>query len=870
MAMGGFKHFIFRFLGGLALILLVHAQDQSGFISIDCGLPANSSYSEETTTGINYISDATFIHTGVSQSISPELKGTKQHQVWNLRSFPQGIRNCYSINITGGIKYLIRATFLYGNYDGKSNFPEFDLYLGANMWDTIKLENASISVIKELIHIPSSSYMHICLANTGRGTPFISAIEFRPLKNTSYVTTSGSLALISRADVGSISNRSYRYPYDVYDRLWLPYNFYQWKDLSTSLTIDSQSHNYYQPPSVVMSTASTPINDSAPMQLYWEGDDPTTQYYIYMHFAEVVKLQPNQSRSFNITINGKPWYGPLVPDYLYTTSVFSTSAMSGGKYVISLFKTESSTLPPIINAFELYSVKDLSQSETAQDDVDAIRKIKSAYGIARDWQGDPCAPKAYTWEGLNCSYNGANPPRITSLDLSSSGLTGEISADISHLLMLQYLDLSNNSLSGLVPDFLVQLPYLRVLNLERNQLTGSVPLQLIERSKNGSLSLSVGENLNLCGSASCKKKNKVVVPIVASVGGLLIVSLIVVALLWGLKRRRTQPIAMEDTESSMPNMSFEAIQRQFTYAELLKMTNNFERILGKGGFGTVFHGYVDGTQVAVKMLSPSSVQGYQQFQSEARTSMGLIYEYMANGDLDAHLSDENSNIALPWKDRMRIAADAAQGLEYLHHGCKPPIIHRDVKCTNILLNENFQAKLADFGLSKIFPTDSGTHVSTVVAGTPGFLDPEYCISNCLTEKSDVYSFGVVLLEIISNRPAIERSEERTHISQWASSMLAKGDIKNIVDPRLPGNFNINSVWKAVEIAMACVALTAARRPTMSQVVAELKECLEIELAQTKEGHEGESADSIEMMSVNLNTELNPLARVLIVVGSTCL
>lgn len=91
-------------------------------------------------------------------------------------------------------------------------------------------------------------------------------------------------------------------------------------------------------------------------------------------------------------------------------------------------------------------------------------------------------------------------------------------------------------------------------------------------------------------------------------------------------------------------------------------------------------------------------------------------------------------------------------------------------------------------------------------------------------------------------------------------MLAKGDIKNIVDPRLPGNFNINSVWKAVEIAMACVALTAARRPTMSQVVAELKECLEIELARTKEGHEGESADSIEMMSVNLNTELNPLAR----------
>ncbi|XP_062155808.1 LRR receptor-like serine/threonine-protein kinase IOS1 [Alnus glutinosa] len=879
----GFKHFIFALLAGLALLLAVHAQDQSGFISIACGLAANSTFTD-ATTGLNYISDAAFIDSGTSKGISPDIKASHQQQVWNLKSFPQGNRNCYSINVTRGTKYLIRGTFLHGNYDGQGNLPQFDLYLGADTWETVKVVNSSISVIKELIHVPSLNYIHVCLVNTGLGTPFISAIELRPLKNTTYVTESGSLALFLRLDVGSTSGIAYRYGYDVYDRVWMPTDnsYFKATDLSTSLPIDSQSHNDYRPPSVVMSTAVTPINGSAPLEFNWDSDAKTTEYYIYIHFAEIVKLEANQSRSFNITLNGKYWYGPLAPNYLSTTSLYSPSALSGAAtYYFSIFKTETSTLPPIMNAIEIYSVKYFLQSETDQGDVDAIAKIKSTYGIKRIWQGDPCAPKGYSWDGLNCSFDANTPPRITFLNLSSSGLTGQISADISNLVMLQYLDLSNNNLTGSVPDFLSQLQYLRVLNLERNQLSGSVPAQLIERSNNGSLSLRVGDNPNLCGSGSCKKKNtsNVVIPIVASVAGLLILSLIVAAIFLGLRRRKPQ-VTMVDTESSInQNPSLESIQRQFTYSELLKITNNFERILGKGGFGTVYRGNIDDTQVAVKMLSPSSIQGFQQFQSEVKllmrvhhrnlttlvgycyegTNMGLIYEYMANGDLEEHLSGEKANI-LSWEDRLRIATDAAQGLEYLHHGCKPPIIHRDVKCTNILLNENFHAKLADFGLSKIFPTDGGTHVSTVVAGTPGYLDPEYYISNWLTEKSDVYSFGVVLLEMITGRPAIERSPERTHISQWVSFMLAEGDIKNIVDPRLRENFNINSAWKAVEIAMACVSPTSAKRPTMSEAVVELKECLATKVTRTKEGHEGESTDSIEIINMNLTTELNPLAR----------
>ncbi|XP_062156019.1 LRR receptor-like serine/threonine-protein kinase IOS1 [Alnus glutinosa] len=883
----GFKHFIFALLAGLALLLVVHAQDQSGFISIACGLPAKSTFKDDTTN-IIYISDAAFIDTGTSKSISPDIKGTFQQQVWNLRSFPQGYRNCYRINVTGGSKYLIGVSFLHGNYDGKGDLPKFDLYLGANTWETVTVEDPSISIWRELIHVPSRNYLHLCLVNIGLGTPFISTILLRPLINASYVTESGSLALYQRFDVGS--NEGYRYPDDVHDRYWAStYNDFSWTNLSTNLIVDSQRHNDYQLPSVVMSTAVTPSNGNAPMEAFqWESDNASTEYYVYMHFAEVVKLEANQSRSFNVTLNGKYWHGPLVPDYLSTNTVFSRSAITGSdNYQFSLVKTEKSTLPPILNAFEIYSVKYFSQSaETDQEDVDAITKIKSTYGIKRIWQGDPCAPKGYSWDGLDCSGDGdstSTPPRITSLNLSSSGLVGEISADISNLVMLKYLDLSNNSLTGLVPHFLSQMIYLRVLNLQRNQLSGSVPAELIVRSENNSLSLSVDDNPNLCRSGSCKKKkSSIVVPIAASLGGLLILSLIIAAILSRLGRRKQQENTKDatvDTESKIQNASLESIQRQFTYTELLKITNNFEMIIGKGGFGTVYRGRINDTQVAVKILSPSSVQGFQQFQSEVKllmrvhhrnlttlvgycyegTNMGLIYEYMANGDLEAHLSGEKAKI-LNWEDRLQIAIDAAQGLEYLHHGCRPPISHRDVKSTNILLNENFHAKLADFGLSKIFPIDGGSHVSTIVAGTPGYLDPEYYISSWLTEKSDVYSFGVVLLEIITSRPAIQKSQEMTHISQWVSLMLAKGDIKSIVDTRLRENFNINSAWKAVEIAMACVSPTSAKRPNMSQVVAELKESLATELACTKEGHEGESTYSIEMINMNLTSELIPFAR----------
>ncbi|KAM1717381.1 hypothetical protein COP2_025516 [Malus domestica] len=881
--MGMLKNLRFVFLCCFSLILLVHAQDdQSGFISLDCGQPSNSSYSE-STTGIDYISDAAFISTGVSKSVAPAYKATHQLQAAYVRSFPRGVKNCYKVNITKNTKYLIRAAFLYGNYDGLNKLPKFDLVIGASYWDSVAFTDASLSTIKEVVHIPTLDYINVCLLNKGTGDPFISSLELRPLKNTTYLTPTGSLALSFRLDVGSTVNQTYRYPYDALDRIWQPFNFNKWTQLATSLTVDAQSHNDYHVPSIVMRSASTPLDPSDTMDFNWNAPDTSTQYYIFIHFAEFQLLKANQSRSFNITLNGDHWFGPFAPAYLSTITMFSPSALTGGNYSFSLVQTENSTLPPILNAMEVYTLIDLSQSETDTDDVSAIANIKSTYGVDKDWQGDPCTPEGYMWEGLNCTFNGS--PRIISLELSSSGLTGEITSYIFDLAMLQSLDLSNNSLTGSIPEFLSKMPNLKVLNLGRNKLNGSVPADLIERSKSGSLSLSVGENAGLCAENSCKKeetekKKNIIVPIGAAIGGFFILVVLVVAIFMWLKRGRKQVVTAVSHQPNNQVDSFESKKRQFTYLDVLQITNNFQTIIGRGGFGKVYHGLVDDTQVAVKMLSPTSGQGYQQFQAEVKllirvhhrnltslvgycnegTNMALIYEFMANGNLDSHLLGENNNAnVLTWEGRLQIATDAAQGLEYLHNGCKPPIVHRDVKTTNILLAENFQAKLADFGLSRIFPTDGRTHMSTAVAGTPGYLDPEYHTTGWLNEKSDVYSFGVVLLEIITGRPAISRTQEKVHVSQWVSSMLAMGDIKTILDPRLRGDYEINSAWKAVELAMNCVSDTSNKRANMSEVVRGLKDCLEAELARTNVNRVTESTDSV-IYSMNVTTELSPLAR----------
>ncbi|XLS70186.1 hypothetical protein HN51_027051 [Arachis hypogaea] len=626
-------------------------------------------------------------------------------------------------------------------------------------------------------------------------------------------TVQGQDQSVMRRDVMLV----YRYKDDPYDRIWEPYWDDRWTQLSSGLSNDGLNLNSFKPPAVVMETAATPKNATDSLDFQWEDDytdnnETQHQYYFYLYFAELRKLGANQTSSFNITLNDSPWARmELVYGITYTRC--NLNPWFGHKnYHISLFRTESSSLPPIINALEIYLVKDFSsQLETQKDD------------------------------------------GILLLNLSSSGLTGHIAADISKLTMLKSLDLSDNELSGTIPSFLAQLQSLEYLNLANNNLTGSVSNELLQKQSDGLLSLSVGQNPNLCASTSCisqsndtrKKENNAVIAVVTSIAGILLLLVIIAAVI--IFRQRKQYAAARNSilgkpRSSIKGSELESKQRQYSFNEVVKMTNNFDRILGRGGFGTVYHGFIEDIQVAVKMLSLSSVHGYQQFVAEARKN--------------------NRGTSLNWEDRLQIALDAAQGLEYLHNGCKPPIIHIDVKCTNILLNENFHAKLADFGLSKCFVTDGDTHVSTIVAGTPGYLDPEYTTSNRLTEKSDVYSFGVVLLRIITGQAVIIVREDMIHhISQRVNSMVAEGDITKVVDSRLQGDFDSNSAWRAVEIAMASVSTISMERPYMSDIVKELKECLAAELAREHNSCDLQNKDLFGQVSLNLiSTDITPLAR----------
>ncbi|XVE88769.1 hypothetical protein DITRI_Ditri19aG0095500 [Diplodiscus trichospermus] len=832
-----FRHLLLALLHSF----LIHAQDQPGFINIDCGLPENSSYPENETS-LTYISDAAFIDTGISMSISSEF-GTDN--LWqplkHVRSFPQGIRNCYSIEVSKGNKYLIRASFMYGNYDSQRKVPEFELHLGANLWETMKLSDASTWRIAEIIHVPLSSFLSVCLVNTGFGTPFISAIELRRLRNTIYEIQSGSLQLYWRPDFASSTDQIFRYKIDEYDRPWWPYTGKNWSQLNSSLSIDSKN-NDFKPPSVVMQTAAQQKINSTPLSLYLQTIDQTDKFYPYMYFAEVEKLKTDEFREFNISLNGQHWSGPHSPAYLEATTVYKTTPITGEvEYEFLIYKAQNSSLPPIINALEVYKVNELPQLETNQDDVDAIKNIKSTYKIKRNWQGDPCAPEAYLWDGLNCSYN--DSPRIISLNLSSSGLTGNIPLYISNLSMLQLLDLSNNSLVGEVPSFLSKLPFLRVLNLKKNKLIGSVPDELILRLKDGSLILSVGGNPDICSSISCDNKNtKLVASVAASVAAsfFLITAL---AVFWYLKKT--------------------------------KATRNFESILGKGKRGTVYLGYLDNIPVAVKMLSSSSVQSYKHFQEEVKLLLGLqhrnlinlvgycnegglIYEYMDNGSLKELLSDSSRNF-LNWERRLQVALDAAQGLEYLHNYCKPNIVHGNVKSSNILINDEVQVKLADFGLSRTIPNDEDTDVLISVARTPGSFDHEYLESKgYLSKENDVYSFGIVLLEMFTGQPANLGTAEKAHshkdLVERVSAMVAKGDIKKIVDPRLKGEFGTQSVRKALEIAMACITAAGTGRLTMDEVVMELNLCLAVEVDQNNKDHERGEKGSIEMVTVNMETD----------------
>ncbi|KAL3497993.1 hypothetical protein ACH5RR_040725 [Cinchona calisaya] len=291
----------------------------------------------------------------------------------------------------------------------------------------------------------------------------------------------------------------------------------------------------------------------------------------------------------------------------------------------------------------------------------------------------------------------------------------------------------------------------------------------------------------------------------------------------------------------------------FQLSELRAITQNFSSnfLLGEGGFGTVHKGYVDDNfrpglkaqAVAVKLLDIEGLQGHREWLAEV-IFLGqlrhqnlvkligyccedeerlLVYEFMPRGSLENHLFKRLS-VSLPWGTRLKIALGAAKGLAFLH-GAEKPVIYRDFKTSNILLDSDFNAKLSDFGLAKMGPEGSNTHVTTRVMGTYGYAAPEYVSTGHLTTKSDIYSFGVVLLELLTGRRATDKTRPKTEQSlvDWTKPYLTSSRrLRCIIDPRLSGQYSVKGAREMAHLALQCVSMNPRDRPKMPAIIETLE------------------------------------------------
>ncbi|KAH1260113.1 hypothetical protein AAZX31_02G034400 [Glycine max] len=515
-------------------------------------------------------------------------------------------------------------------------------------------------------------------------------------------------------------------------------------------------------------------------------------------------------------------------------------------------------------------------------EVVALMAIKNdlidPHNVLENWDinsVDPCS-----WRMITCSPDGSvsalglpsqnlsgtlspgigNLTNLQSVLLQNNAISGRIPAAIGSLEKLQTLDLSNNTFSGEIPSSLGGLKNLNYLDLSYNNLSGSLPRISARTLKIVGNSLICGPKANNCStilpeplsfppdalrgqSDSGKKSHHVALAFGASFGAAFVLVIIVGFLVWW-RYRRNQQIFFDVNEHYDPEVRLGHLKR-FSFKELRAATDHFnsKNILGRGGFGIVYKACLnDGSVVAVKRLKDYNAAGGEiQFQTEVETiSLAvhrnllrlsgfcstqherlLVYPYMSNGSVASRLKDHiHGRPALDWTRRKRIALGTARGLVYLHEQCDPKIIHRDVKAANILLDEDFEAVVGDFGLAKLLD-HRDSHVTTAVRGTVGHIAPEYLSTGQSSEKTDVFGFGILLLELITGHKALDfgrAANQKGVMLDWVKKLHQDGRLSQMVDKDLKGNFDLIELEEMVQVALLCTQFNPSHRPKMSEVL----------------------------------------------------
>ncbi|CAJ2676773.1 unnamed protein product [Trifolium pratense] len=503
--------------------------------------------------------------------------------------------------------------------------------------------------------------------------------------------------------------------------------------------------------------------------------------------------------------------------------------------------------------------------------LDLLNYLNDSNNQINDWDSHLVSP-CFSWSHVTCK-NG----HVISLTLASIGFTGTLSPSITRLKYLVNLELQNNNISGPLPDYIANLTYLQYLNLANNNFNGSVPLiwsQLsslknVDLSSNGltgtiptqlfsvpmfnfsDTRLGCGSSFKQpCSSKSdhpvSTKKSKVAKAVhYASYGtfALLILGAIFTYKHYQ-KQRYKSDVFVDVLGEDETKISFGQL-RKFSLRELQLATKNFSEsnVIGQGGFGKVYRGLLsDNTKVAVKRLTDyHNPGGEAAFEREVHlisvavhrnllrligfcttsTERILVYPFMENLSVAYRLRDlKSDDKGLDWPTRKRVAFGTAHGLEYLHEQCNPKIIHRDLKAANILLDDEFEPVLGDFGLAKLVDVRM-SHVTTQVRGTMGHIAPEYLSTGKSSEKTDVFGYGITLLELITGQRAIDLSrleeEEDVLLIDHVKNLLRENRVEDIVDNNLE-TFDPKEVETILQVALLCTQAYPEDRPTMSEVV----------------------------------------------------